>query len=84
MVPFFSMKNAAGSSSTSVPIFFGSAPGRFQKAAVSVSHSSWTTSISSRSRPSKVTLRLGVVTAGFWPTIHTTFIEPSRARSKML
>jgi hypothetical protein len=37
MVPFFSMKKAAGSRKTSVAIDFGSTPGRFQNAAVSVS-----------------------------------------------
>src|SRR6185295_6127153 len=53
------MKNAAGSSSTSVLIVLGSTPGRFQKAAVSVSQISCTTSISRPARPSKTTRRLG-------------------------
>ena len=47
IVPFFSMKNAAGSRITSVLMDFGSTPGRFQNAAVSVSQISWTTRVSS-------------------------------------
>ena len=37
MVPFFSMKNEAGSKITSVEMDFGSTPGRRQNVAVSVS-----------------------------------------------
>ena len=59
MVPFFSMKNAAGSRMTSVAIVFGSTPGRFQNVAVSVSQISWTTSVSSFAIASNVSLRLG-------------------------
>ena len=45
-------------------VWYG-APGRFQNAAVSVSQISWTTSVSSFAIASKVSLRLGNVTAGF-------------------
>ncbi len=83
MVPFFSMKNAAGRRMTSVAIVFGSTPGRFQKAAVSVSQISWTTSVSSLAIASKVSVRLGTVTAGFWPTIQRTFSFPARASSNI-
>ena len=83
IVPFFSMKKEAGRRKTSVLIDFGSAPGRFQKLDVSVSQISWTTSISSLSSASNVSLRFGVVTTGFWPTIHITFIVPARAASKI-
>ena len=82
-MPFFSMKKAAGSRKTSVEIDFGSTPGRFQNAAVSVSQISWTTSVSSLPIPSKVKFRFGVVTAGVWPTIHNIFMVPARALSKM-
>ena len=81
--PFFSMKNAAGRRKTSVWIDFGSAPGRFQNAAVSVSQISWTTSVSSLPIASNDRFRFGRVTAGFWPTIHSTFIFPARASSKI-
>ena len=83
MVPFFSIKNAAGSRMTSVPIDFGSTPGRFQNAAVSVSQISWTTSVSSFAIASNVSLRLGVVTAGFCPTIQRSFSFPARASSNI-
>ena len=83
MVPFFSMKKAAGSRITSVWIVFGSAPGRFQNVAVSVSQISWTTSVSSFSSPANVRFRLGSVTAGFWPTIQSIFSLPARASSKI-
>ena len=83
IVPFFSMKKEAGRRKTSVWIFFGSAPGRFQKTAVSVSQISWTTSVSSLSIASNVSFRFGVVTAGFWPTIHIIFMVPARAASKI-
>ena len=83
MVPFFSMKNAAGSRITSVSIDFGSTPGRFQNAAVSVSQISWTTSVSSFAIASNVSLRLGSVTAGFWPTIQSSFSFPARASSNI-
>ena len=83
MVPFFSMKNAAGSRITSVLIDFGSTPGRFQNAAVSVSQISWTTSVSSFAIASNVSVRLGSVTAGFWPTIQSIFSLPARASSNI-
>ena len=83
MVPFFSMKNAAGSRITSVAMDFGSTPGRFQNAAVSVSQISWTTSISSFAIASNVSVRLGRVTAGFWPTIQSIFSLPARASSNI-
>ena len=83
MVPFFSMKNAAGRRMTSVEIDFGSTPGRFQKAAVSVSQISWTTSVSSFAIPSNVSVRLGTVTAGFWPTIQSSFSFPASASSNI-
>ena len=80
----FDLKKAAGSKKTSVEIDFGSTPGRFQNAAVSVSQISWTTSVSSFAIASKVKFRFGVVTAGFCPTIHNIFMVPARALSKML
>ena len=83
MVPLFSMKNAAGSRITSVLIDFGSAPGRFQNAAVSVSQISWTTSVSSFAIASNVRLRFGSVTPGFWPTIQSIFSLPARASSNI-
>ena len=83
MVPFFSMKNAAGSRMTSVWIVFGSTPGRFQNVAVSVSQISWTTSVSSFAIASNVRFRLGIVTAGFWPTIQSIFSFPARASSNI-
>ena len=83
MVPFFSMKNAAGRRITSVAIVFGSTPGRFQNVAVSVSQISWTTSVSSFAIASNVRLRLGTVTAGFWPTIQSIFSLPARASSNI-
>ena len=81
--PFFSMKNAAGRRKTSVWMDFGSTPGRLQKSTVSVSQISWTTSVSSFPSASNVRFRFGTVTAGFWPTIHSTFIFPARASSKI-
>ena len=83
MVPFFSMKNAAGSRITSVEMDFGSTPGRRQNAAVSVSQISWTTSVSRFAIASNVNLRLGTVTAGFWPTIQRSFSFPARASSNI-
>ncbi len=83
MVPFFSMKNAAGRRMTSVEIVLGSTPGRRQNAAVSVSQISWTTSVSSLAIASNVRVRLGVVTAGFWPTIQRTFSFPASASSNI-
>ena len=83
MVPFFSMKNAAGSRITSVLIVFGSTPGRFQNAAVSVSQISWTTSVSSFAIAWNVSVRLGSVTAGFWPTIQSIFSLPASASSNI-
>ena len=47
------MKYAAGSNSTSVLIAFASRPGACQKAAVSVSHNSWTTIISTLANASR-------------------------------
>ena len=83
MVPFFSMKNAAGKRITSVAIDFGSTPGRRQNAAVSVSQISWTTSVSRFAIASNISLRLGNVTAGFWPMIHSIFSLPARASSNI-
>ena len=83
MVPFFSMKKAAGRRMTSVWMAFGSTPGRFQNVAVSVSQISWTTSVSRFAIASNVKLRLGTVTAGFCPMIQRSFSLLASASSNI-
>ena len=65
--PSFSAAGAPGMKKTSVWEDFGSVPGAFHTAAVSVSKRSTTTSHSRFRSPLRTMLALGLSTAGFWP-----------------
>ena len=65
ILPSFSTPEAAGRTNTSVGIFAGSVPGRFQKPAVSCSNRSATTIHSSLSSPARIKRALAPPTAGF-------------------
>ena len=82
-LPSFSVCAAAGMKKTSVPISSGrSSPSSIsgescQKAAVSVSWRSRTTSQSSLDRAMRWSLVFAEPTVGFWPTAKNPFTPPS-------
>ena len=68
---------------TSVWIVAGSAPGRFQKVAVSVSQRLTLTSQSSFSMAFRFMLAFAPLTAGFWPQPKKPLIPPAYMASNM-
>jgi hypothetical protein len=84
-LPSFSKEPTAGRRKTSVFILVGSAPGRFQKLAVSVCHMSATTIQSSLSMARLSRLASGPPTAGFWPqTISPLMLPASMASNRAI
>jgi hypothetical protein len=78
IVPFFSMKNAAGSSSTSVAIDFGSVRVVPERGRLRLPDS-WTDEhVELRERVER-SASVGRRDAGFWPTIQSIFSVPASA-----